>query len=163
MVEHRVGPLPSELVESQIRDGNPGTMMATPRAWLEVGDIMSRDVATVSPESTVVSAAKIMSSNNISCIIVSDNGCLSGIVTETDMLKKVVADGHDFDMMKIEQIMSFPVRSVPRNLSIMEAGKIMETENIRRLVVLEEERPVGIITQSDMVRVLASYTLSKEV
>jgi len=163
MVEHRIGPLHSELAESQIRDSRSSTLTVTPRKWLEVGDIMSRDVATVSPGSTVVSAAKIMSSNNISCLIVSNNGCLSGIVTETDMLKKVVAGGHDFHMMKVEQIMSSPVRSAARNLSIMEAGKIMETENIRRLVILEEQRPVGIITQSDMVRVLASYTLSKEV
>ena len=163
MVEHRIGLLPSELVESQIRDSRSSALTATPRTWLEVGDIMSGDVAAVSPGSTVVSAAKIMSSNNISCLIVSKNGYLSGIVTETDMLKKAVADGHDFRKMKVEQIMSSPVRSAPRNLSVMEAGKIMEAENIRRLVVLEEERPVGIITQSDMVRVLASYTLSKEV
>ncbi|MCK4783548.1 MAG: CBS domain-containing protein, partial [Desulfobacteraceae bacterium] len=163
MVEHRVGPLPSELVESQIRDSRSSTLMATPRAWLEVGDVMSRDVAAVSPGSTVVSAAKIMSSNNISCLIVSKNGCLSGIVTETDMLKKAVANGNDFNKMKVEQIMSSPVRSAARNLSVMEAGKIMEAENIRRLVVLEDEQPVGIITQSDMIRALASYTLSKEV
>jgi len=163
MIEHGIGPLPSELVESQIRDSRSSALAATPRTWLEVGDIMSRDVAAVSPASTLVSAAKIMSSNNISCLIISKNGCLSGIVTETDVLKKAVADGHDFRKMKVEQIMSSPVRSAPRNLSVMEAGKIMEAENIRRLVVLEEERPVGIITQSDMVRVLASYTLSKEV
>ena len=163
MVEHRVGPLPSELVESQIRDSRSSTMTATNRTWLEVGDVMSRDVAAVSPGSTVVSAAKIMAGNNISCLIVSKNGCLSGIVTETDMLKKAVANGRDFRKMKVEQIMSSPVRSADRNLSVMEAGKIMEVENIRRLVILEDERPVGIITQSDMVRVLASYTLSKEV
>ncbi len=163
MVELRAGLLPSELAESQIRNSSPSTLTATPRAWLEVGDVMSRDIAAVSPVSTVVSAAEIMSSNNISCLIVSDNGRLSGIVTETDMLKKAVANGHDYHMMKIEQIMSSPVRSVDRNLSIMEAGTIMETENIRRLVITEEQQPVGIVTQSDMVRVLASYTLSKEV
>ena len=163
MVEHGIGPLPSELVESQIRDSRSGTLTATARAWLKVGDVMSGDVATVSLGSTVVSAANIMSSNNISCLIVSENGCLSGILTETDILKKAVAYGHDFRKMRVEQIMSSPVRSAPRNLSVMEAGRIMEVENVRRLVVLEEERPVGIITQSDMVRVLASYTLSKEV
>ena len=163
MVEQGVGPLPSDLVESKIRGGNSSNLTVTPRSWLEVGDIMSRDVASVSPGCTVVSAAEIMSSNNISCIVVSDNGCISGIVTETDMLKKAVANGCDFSVMKIEQIMSSPVRSVSRNLSVMEAGKIMEAENIRRLVILDEKQPVGIITQSDMVRVLASYTLSKEV
>jgi two-component system sensor kinase FixL len=163
MVEQRNGPLPSDLVESQIRGGNSGTLTVMPHSWLEVGDIMSRDIATVSPGSTVVSTAEIMSSNNISCIVVSENECISGIVTETDVLKKAVANKQDFSKMKVEQIMSSPVRSVARNLSVMEAGKIMEAENIRRLVIMDEKQPVGIITQSDLVRALASYTLSKEV
>jgi PAS domain S-box-containing protein len=124
---------------------------------------MSTNVATVSPASSVVSAAKIMSSNNVSCLIVSDNGDVLGIVTETDMLKKTVAYGNDFCQMKVEQIMSSPVRSIPRDLSVMEASGIMETANIRRLVVLDKGRSVGIITQTDMVRALGSYTLAKEI
>jgi two-component system sensor kinase FixL len=163
MAEQSAGPLPSELVEGQIRDGNSSTLTVMPHSWLEVGDIMSRDIATVKPGSTVVYAAEIMSSNNISCIVVSEDGCISGIVTETDMLKKAVVEGHDFSDMKVEQIMSSPVRSVARNRSVMEAGKIMEAEKIRRLVIMDEKQPVGIITQSDLVRALASYTLSKEV
>jgi CBS domain-containing protein len=118
---------------------------------------------TISTRSTVASAAKIMSSSNISCLIVVDDGRFSGIVTETDVLKKAVAAGHNFQKMKVEQIMSSPVRSVPHDLSVMEASRIMEVENIRRLVVLEAGKPVGIITQTDMVRVLASHTFSKEV
>ena len=163
MVEQRIRPVRSELVESQIREGNSNTLTTSPRVWLEVGDIMSTDVATVSPKSTVVSAAEIMSSNNISSIVVSENGYISGIVTETDMLKKAVVESHDFGNMKVEQIMSSPVRTFTRNLSVMEAGKIMETENIRRLVIIDNKQPVGIVTQSDLVRALASYTLSKEV
>ena len=163
MVEHRVGPLPSELVESQIRNSRYSTLTATPRTWLEVGDIMSVDVAAISLQSTIVSAVRIMSSNKISCLIVTDNGRLSGIVTETDILKRAVTGGNDFRKMIVEQIMSSPVRSIPRNLSVMETSKIMEAENIRRLVVLEEERPVGIITQTDMVQALASYSISQEV
>jgi PAS domain S-box-containing protein len=104
-----------------------------------------------------------MSSNNVSCLIVSDNGDVLGIVTETDMLKKTVAYGKDFSRMKVEQIMSSPVRSIPLDLSVIEASGIMESANIRRLVVLDKGRSVGIITQTDMVRALASYTLAKEI
>jgi len=124
---------------------------------------MTEDVATVCPGSSVVSAAKTMSSKNISCIIVSDNGHLSGVITETDLLKRAVADGNDFRKMKVEQTMSSPVLSVPRNLSVLEAGKIMEAKNIRRLVVLQEGRLAGIITQTDIVRVLTSYGMWKDV
>ncbi len=159
-----------ELVESQIRHSCSSPLPATSRSWLEVGDIMTEDVATVCPGSSVVSAAKIMSDKNISCIIVSsvrcpgeDNGDLSGIITETDLLKRAVAEGNDFRRMTVERIMSSPVRSLPRNLSVLEAGRIMEAENIRRLVVLEEKRLVGIVTQTDIVRVLASYSMWKDV
>ncbi|HUU19697.1 MAG TPA: CBS domain-containing protein [Sedimentisphaerales bacterium] len=153
----------SELVESQIRHSYSAPLTATSRNWLEVGDIMTENVTTVCPGSSVVLAAKIMSDKNISCIIVSDNGDLSGIITETDLLKRAVADSNDFRKMKVEQIMTSPVRSVPCNLSVLEASKIMEAENIRRLVVLKEERLAGIVTQTDIVRVLTSYGMWKNV
>lgn len=163
MAENMARTLPSELAESQMRDTHSTALKTASRIWMKAGDIMSRDVAAISPQSTVVSAVRIMSSNKISCLIVTDNGRLSGIVTERDILKKAVAGGNDFRKMIVEQIMSSPVRSIPRDLSVMETSKIMETENIRRLVVLENERFVGIITQTDMVQALASYSISQEV
>ncbi len=163
MAENMARTLPSELAESQMRDTHSTALKTASRIWMKAGDIMSRDVAAISPQSTVVSAVRIMSSNKISCLIVTDNGRLSGIVTERDILKKAVAGGNDFRKMIVEQIMSSPVRSIPLVLSVMETSKIMETENIRRLVVLENERFVGIITQTDMVQALASYSISQEV
>jgi len=163
MAENSSRPQHSELVESQIRHSCSTPLPATSRSWLEVGDIMTEDVTTVCPGSSVVSAAKIMSDKNISCIIVSDNGDLSGIITETDLLKRAVANSNDFRKMQVEHIMTSPIRSVPRNLSVLDASKIIEDENIRRLVVLEEERLVGIITQTDIVRVLTSYGMWKNV
>jgi PAS domain S-box-containing protein len=124
---------------------------------------MTEDVATVSSGVSVVSAAKIMSDKNISCIIVSDKGDLSGIITETDLLKRAVAEGNDFRKMTIEHVMSTPIRSLARNLSVLDASRIMEAENIRRLVIAEDERLVGIITQTDIVRVLTSYSMWKNV
>ena len=153
----------SELVESRIRHSCTGPLPATSRNWLEVGDIMTEDVTTVCSGVSVVSAAKIMSDKNISCIIVSDNGDLSGIITETDLLKRAVAEGNDFRKMTIEHVMSTPVRSLPHNLSVLDASRIMETENIRRLVIAEDKRLVGIITQTDIVRVLTSYSMWKNV
>ena len=88
MTENRDRLQQSELVESRIRHSCSSPLSATSRNWLEVGDIMTEDIASVCPGASVVSAAKIMSDKNISCIIVSDNGDLSGIITETDLLKK---------------------------------------------------------------------------
>lgn len=163
MSQKMVRALPSELAESQMRNNHSTSPRAASRTWLKAGDIMSKDVAAISPQSTVVSAVRIMSSNNISCLVVTHNGRLSGIVTETDILKRAVAGGNDLRKLIVEQIMSSPVRSIPRDLSVMETSKIMEAEKIRRLVVMEDGCFVGIITQTDMVQVLASYSISQEV
>jgi len=163
MTENAIKSSSSAGIENRTGDTCCSTPGSTFQTWLKAGDVMSENITTVSPDCTVVSAAKIMWRNNISCLVVSDNGSLSGIVTETDMLKRTIADGNDFHKMRVDQIMSSPVRSVPRDLSVMEASEIMEAENIRRLVVLDEELSVGIITQTDMVRVLAFYAQSKEV
>ena len=163
MATNKLGLLPSQPCENQVQDSCLSVPTAAYRNWLKAGDVMRQDIATISPHSTVASAARIMSACKISCLIVSSDSHLSGIVTETDVLKKAVMTGHNFDKMKVEQIMSSPIRSIPHSLPIMDASKIMELENIRRLVVQENGRAVGIITQTDMVRVMASYILSKEV
>ncbi len=163
MVEHMNRSVHRGSVESPARKSCSHALRTTSRTWLKTGDVMSKNVATINQGCSVILAAKIMSEKNVSCLVVLNNGHLSGIVTETDMLKKAVAGEYDFRKVKVELIMSSPVRSISCNVSVMEAIKIMETENIRRLVVIEAGRPIGIITQTDMVRILASYTASREV
>ena len=66
------------------------TRLFTPSTtWLETGDVMSRNVTTISSDQKVVVAANQMSKNNISCIVVVDNSKVVGILTETDFLRKV--------------------------------------------------------------------------
>ena len=163
MATNKPGLLPRQTAKNEMQNNSLDAPITAYRDWLKAGDVMSEGIATIDSQSHVVSAAKIMRSSMISCLIVLDDGHLSGIVTETDVLKKAVTAGHNFYQIKVEQIMSSPVRSVPRSTSVIDASRIMDTEHIRRLVVLDEGEPVGIITQTDMVRVLASYTVSKEV
>jgi PAS domain S-box-containing protein len=131
--------------------------------WLSVGDVMSEDVATVSPDEIVISAAKIMSDKKISCIVVMDQGNIVGIVTETDVLRRVSRNGKDFYQTKLSQIMSSPVESVSSDLSVLEASKIMGLKRIKRLPILKENKLVGIVTQTDLVRALTSYGLWRDV
>lgn len=126
--------------------------------WLEVRDVMSRQVATVSPEDMVVDAAKMMTERNISCAVVVDHqGKMIGILTERDLLQRVAAKEGDFSGMKVSQAMTFPVESVPPSMSVFEASSILESKKIRRLPVTENGELVGIMTQTDLTRVLASY------
>lgn len=163
MPDHAIRSSHSGQIKNLSQDLCNGMHKTTFQTWLKAGDVMSENIATVSPECTVVAAAKIMWRSNISCLVVLDNEKLSGIVTETDMLKRTLAKGNDFNKTEVAQIMSSPVRSIPSGLSVMDISEIMKAENIRRLVVQTEGMPVGIITQTDMVRALAFYTRSKEV
>ncbi len=130
---------------------------------LTVGSVMSKDVITICSDETVASAAKIMSENSVSCIVVADNGTVVGILTETDFLKRVAEREKDFDRIKVREIMSAPVESISPNLSVPDAVRIMDDKHIKRLPILEKKRLVGIITQTDLVRVVTFYGRWKDV
>ena len=118
--------------------------------WLNVGDVMSDKVATICPDDIVISAAKIMSENKISCLVVIKSGNVEGIITETDVLRMIGNKSDDFYRIKLGRIMSSPVTTVPSNLSVFSAGKLMEEMNIRRLVVVKDESLCGVLTQTDI-------------
>jgi len=132
-------------------------------AWLNVGYVMSKDVATICPDEIVISAAKIMSDKKISCLVVVDNGNVAGIITETDMLRRVGDKGKEIYHTKLGRIMSSPVESVPPDLSVLEASKIMGVKHIKRLPILKDGKLAGIVTQTDLVRALTSYGLWRDI
>ncbi len=80
---------------------------------------MSTNVTTVSPDETVVSAVKTMSGNKMSCIVVVNDAKVVGILTETDILKRIAGRDHDFDKKSVAEIMSSPVETVSRDLSVL--------------------------------------------
>ncbi len=147
----------------QIKDAPSDHLITSSRAWLEVGDVMSANVTTVSSDETVVSAVKTMSGNKISCIVVVDHAKVVGILTETDILKRIAGRDSDFDKRSVAEIMSSPVETVPRDLSVLEAAEISEKRHIKRLPVLENKRLVGLVTQTDIVRTMTSCGVWKDV
>ena len=140
-----------------------GRLVTSSRVWMEVRDIMSTDVTTISSHNTVLSAAKVMSENKISCLVVVDDNNVTGILTETDMLTPIAAQKTDFSTILVADIMSSPVQTVQDELSVFEAGRIMEAESIKKLPVLKKNRLVGIITQTDLITALTSYGMWKDV
>ncbi len=153
----------NDLIAIQASGVSSDRLITSSRTWLEVADVMSRDVAIVSPDEMVVSAAKMMSEKRISCLVAMDNGSVAGILTETDVLRRVVKNGKDFYQTKLNQIMSCPVESVSFDLSVLDASEIMGEKHIKRLPILKEEKLVGIVTQTDLVRALTSYGLWRDV
>jgi PAS domain S-box-containing protein len=145
------------VVEVSIREVSSDHPLTQTRSWMELGEFMSREVVTVSSDESLVSTAQMMSRRNVSCVVVVDNNDITGIVTETDLLRRGVAGEVNFNKLTVADIMSSPVECVSPNLSVLEAGRIMDARDIRRLPVAEDGRLVGIVTQTDVIRVLTSY------
>ncbi len=104
--------------------------MTTSHEWMKIEQVMKKEVITISPNETVATAAVVMSENNVSCIIVVQNGNVKGILTETDLLKKAVVEARDVHRMTVAVIMSSPVETVPSDFSVLEASNIMEAKNV---------------------------------
>ncbi len=137
--------------------------MTSTRAWMKTGQVMKKEVITISPNETVATVALVMSEHNISCIIVVDNGNVTGILTETDLLKSAVVEARDLLKMVVAVVMSSPVETVPSNFSVLEASKIMEAKHIKRLPVMCENKLVGIVTQTDLAQALTYYGTWRDV
>jgi len=125
-------------------------------AELTVEDIMTEAIVSAVPEESILSVTQRMSEHNISCIAVMDGERALGILTERDVLKGVAAGCEDFVGATVAERMSSPVISVPPDLSALEAGTLMESRGIKRLLVVRGERLVGIVTQTNITRSLIS-------
>lgn len=132
-------------------DATPEHSGQSRRPWLELKDVMVRDVLTISADSTVVDAAERMAAKKVSCILMTDAcGKVSGILTERDILRKVVALRKDPASTRIEEVMNKAIIRIPPSSSIPDASKLMEEKGIRHLAVCEGAALCGIVTQTDI-------------
>lgn len=118
---------------------------------LKVDDIMSREVFTTTAETPMAKAAKIMGEQHIGSLIVVKFGTPVAIVTERDLLSKVLAEGLDLKTTLVEEIMSYPLIKICPTLEIREAARTMIHKK-GRLVVFECGMLAGVITASDLIR-----------
>lgn len=120
---------------------------------LKVGDIMSPDVVTTSVETPMAEAAKTMGEKHIGSLIVMKYGTPVAIVTERDLLSKVLAGGLDLETTRVEKVMSYPLIKICPTLEIREAARAMIHKK-GRLVVFDCGELAGVITASDLIRKL---------
>ena len=124
-------------------------------ADVPVSEIMSRDLIKISFEASIWEAARMMSQHKIGSVIVVDwEGRTIGILTERDLITRAVVQERNLRTFPVGRIASKPVVSVSPETRICEALKLMTSKNIRRLVVLEDGIPLGILTVSDVLRIV---------
>jgi len=123
----------------------------------QIRDIMEKNVITIEHDKSSFDAAKLISEKDISFLVVVKDGNPIGVVSERDFVRKITAEDKQSSKIPLSEIMSFKFRWVDPTTEIEEAVQKMLNHNIRRLLVLENEKLVGVITQTD----LASFLRSK--
>ena len=119
----------------------------------QIRDIMEKDVITIENDKTAQDAAKIIAEKDISFLVILNEGKPQGVLSESDFVRKIAVEGKKSGDVPISEIMSYKFRSVEPTTTIEDAIQKMLNNNIRRLLILDNEKLVGVITQTD----LASY------
>jgi len=120
-----------------------------------ISNILSRKgrhAISVTPDTTVIDALRIMAEKNIGSIVVMTGDQYLGIITERDYSRKVILRGKHSDETKVSEIMSTDLPSVTSGDSVEHCMQLMSDKNIRYLPVFDNERLSGIISMSDVVK-----------
>ena len=117
-----------------------------------VRDIMRRNVKTVRTDDSVHAAVLKMNKFQIGSVIVTNNGRAVGIITERNILERIVEPRLDPATIWAKDIMSAPLVTVDPNDTVDEAAKVMAQKRIKKLPVVEGDKIVGVVSTSDIVR-----------
>jgi len=119
---------------------------------LKVEDVMVKEVITIDEKSTVKEAAEVMNKFEIGCLISVKKGKAMGIITERDLLKRVVADGKDAAKTMVKDVMTSPLVVAEPSMDLGEAVKLMFKMKIKKLPVVDDKRLVGLVSLTDIAR-----------
>jgi Predicted signal-transduction protein containing cAMP-binding and CBS domains len=121
---------------------------------LKIENVMVSDVITVEAETTVRQAVDLMNKHEIGCLIVVDEEEKPvGILTERDLLRRVLAKRKDPVRERVSQVMSKPLVTGTPHMDLEAATRLMFKKKIKKLPVVENGQLVGLVTLTDMVRV----------
>jgi CBS domain-containing protein len=117
-----------------------------------VADVMTREVISIDADRTVSEAVALMKRRNISSLLVDRDSSVDafGIVTENDVISKIVALGRDPKAAKVREIMSKPIVTIPPECSLKDCAHLMSQRDVRRLTVFDGRRVIGIVSSSDI-------------
>ncbi|MFQ5598762.1 MAG: cyclic nucleotide-binding/CBS domain-containing protein [Nitrospiria bacterium] len=120
--------------------------MITPLALL-----MHRDIQEISPKASLRNAAHCMRDKHIGSLLVGDGETRVGFLSETDLVRKGIAEGLNPDTTPVESVMSSPIITIDIDETAKEANDLMAEKGIRHLAVVDKEKIVGIVSVRDLV------------
>jgi len=116
-----------------------------------VRNIMSRTVFRVDGSTAIREAARIMADKSLGSLLVTQDHEITGILTEADLVKRVLAYDLNPDTHSVEEVMSTPLVTIPADTGILEARDLMDSEKIRHLLVTEADEICGIVSVRDLI------------
>ena len=128
-------------------------------AMTQVRDIMEKNVITIDHTKNALDASVILKEKEISFLVILKEGKPEGIVSERDIVRKIAAEDIKSSQIQLEEIMSKNFKWVEPETDVEHAVQKMLNNNIRRLIVLEDEKLAGVITQTNLAEVLRSKLL----
>ncbi|EMR75416.1 putative signal-transduction protein containing cAMP-binding and CBS domains [Thermoplasmatales archaeon SCGC AB-540-F20] len=123
-----------------------------------VSEIMSKDVVTVESDEPVLDACKLYKDRGVGCLVVMKEGIVLGILTERDIIERVILDHRDPNETKVEEIMSKNIQTVHASASVEKAVEIMEEHKIKKLPVILNNEIFGIVTITDIANALPGFS-----
>jgi CBS domain-containing protein len=119
---------------------------------LKIGDVMVRDVISANESITVKQAVDLMSDHEIGCLIATKGKKPTGIVTERDLVRKVLGEAKNPKTTTVRDVMSTPLIIVEPQMELEQAVSLMVKEKIKKLPVTQDDKLVGMVTLTDILR-----------
>ena len=115
-----------------------------------INEVMTHDPITVDTQTTVAEAAKQMRDGDTGALIVTEGGSATGIVTDRDIVVRAVADGHDPSSATVGQVATPNAVTLTPDQTVDDAINVVREHNVRRVPVVQDGRPVGIVSIGDL-------------
>jgi CBS domain-containing protein len=116
-----------------------------------IKDVMTPNPQTVAADATLADAAREMKQDDVGAVLVRDNGSVSGILTDRDIVVRAIAEGRDPSSTKVSDVASRDVKTLTPDSSVEEAIKIVREQNVRRIPVVDDNgNPKGIVSIGDL-------------
>lgn len=124
--------------------------------FAKAGFVMTKYVITIDGDKTVADAIKMMRAERVSCLIVNRRGPDDtwGIMTRKDVVNKIVDPGRDPHKVKVHEIMTKPIVTVPPDLALKYCARLMHNAGLRRVVVFDGKEIIGILSNTDIFNVV---------
>ena len=117
-----------------------------------VRDIMAKNVKTIRTDDSALDAVAKMNKFDVGSVIVTNNNRPVGIITSKNILSRIVEPRLDASMVRAKDIMSSPLISIEPDATLEDAAKIMAQKKIKKLVVMDRDKLLGVLSTSDIVK-----------